>query len=238
MDRVLAILNKEWREALKNGMLLFSGIILALVFTAIPLIFLKIGSSIPIQPGKDWRRVTPPGARDNPALAGLEGRELIQAYLGSQVTVMFLIAPITLPMVIASYSIVGEKRERSLEPLLATPVTVPELLLAKATAAAVPGIVMGWSSFTLYAIGAYFMAVSPVVYDRLLGTPLLLSVAFVEPLLAILSAVAGLMVSSHTNDPRMAQSVGGLIIVPVIALLPVQIMGRFMLSSGTVVVAI
>src|SRR5437588_5477512 len=87
MDRVLAILNKEWREALKNGMLLFSGIILALVFTAIPLIFLKIGSSIPIQPGQDWRRVTPPGARDNPALAGLEGRELIQAYLGSQVTV-------------------------------------------------------------------------------------------------------------------------------------------------------
>src|SRR5438067_8775290 len=151
---------------------------------------------------------------------------------------MFLIAPLTLPMVIASYSIVGEKRERSLEPLLATPITVPELLLAKASAAAVPGIVMGWSSFGLYAAGAHFLAASPVVYERLLGPPLLLSVGLVEPLLAILSAVAGLMVSSHTNDPRMAQSVGSLLILPVIALLPIQIMGRFMLSAGTVVAAI
>jgi ABC-type Na+ efflux pump permease subunit len=45
-----------------------------------------------------------------------------------------------LPTVIASYSFVGEKIEKSLEPLLATPTTDSELLLGKSLAAFLPCI--------------------------------------------------------------------------------------------------
>src|SRR5689334_5696626 len=47
----------------------------------------------------------------------------------------FVIIPGIIPTPIASYSIVGEKVEKSLEPLLATPVTDGEILLGKSIAA-------------------------------------------------------------------------------------------------------
>jgi len=46
----------------------------------------------------------------------------------------FIIASAVLPTAIAAYSIVGEKVEKSLEPLLATPTTDSEILLGKSIA--------------------------------------------------------------------------------------------------------
>jgi ABC-2 type transport system permease protein len=45
------------------------------------------------------------------------------------------------PLGIASYSIVGEKVEKSLEPLLATPLTDGEILLGKAISAVIPTLI-------------------------------------------------------------------------------------------------
>ena len=53
-------------------------------------------------------------------------------------TMYFVLIPAILPSIIASYSIVGEKIEKSLEPLLATPTTDGELLLGKSLASFVP----------------------------------------------------------------------------------------------------
>jgi ABC-2 type transport system permease protein len=50
------------------------------------------------------------------------------ANLGS---VYFVLIPTGLPSIVASYSFVGEKVEKSLDPLLATPTTDGELLLGK-----------------------------------------------------------------------------------------------------------
>ena len=52
----------------------------------------------------------------------------------------FLIGAALLPIVLASYSLVGEKIEKSLEPLLAAPITDSELLLGKSIAAFIPPI--------------------------------------------------------------------------------------------------
>ena len=50
----------------------------------------------------------------------------------------FIILAAVLPTTIATYAIVGEKVEKSLEPLLATPTTDSELLLGKSIAAFFP----------------------------------------------------------------------------------------------------
>ena len=55
-------------------------------------------------------------------------------------TMYFVLIPSILPSIIASYSFVGEKIEKSLEPLLATPTTDGELLLGKSLAAFIPCI--------------------------------------------------------------------------------------------------
>ena len=46
-------------------------------------------------------------------------------------SIWFLIGAAVIPATIASYSLVGEKIQKSLEPLLATPMTDGEILLGK-----------------------------------------------------------------------------------------------------------
>ena len=53
-------------------------------------------------------------------------------------TFFYLILAGLIPTTIASYSIVGEKVEKSLEPLLATPTTDSEILLGKGISAFLP----------------------------------------------------------------------------------------------------
>ena len=73
---------------------------------------------------------------------------------------VFLLMPATVPLAIASYSIVGEKQTRSLEAVLATPIRTTELLAGKAVAALVPGILAAWAAYAVmvalgpHAIGA------------------------------------------------------------------------------------
>lgn len=240
MERVRALLEKEWGEAAKDGMLRFTSILLTVLFTGLPLVFLFIGrmAARGVRPGQDITRGMPPGALALLSHAHLTGPELIQAFLGSQFIPFFLLAPAIIPVYIATHSIIGEKRDRSLEPLLATPISVPELLLGKMAAAALPGILAGWISFALYALGARPLAISDAVYSVLLGPARLLGIGLVGPLLAVLTALSGLMVSSRASDPRSAQAIGGLVVLPVIGLVPGQLAGFVTLNLATVLLTV
>src|ERR1700734_424629 len=61
----------------------------------------------------------------------------------------FMIYTGALPASIASYSMVGEKVERSLEPLLATPATDGEILLGKGIAALIPPLLAIWAGMLI-----------------------------------------------------------------------------------------
>jgi ABC-2 type transport system permease protein len=115
---------------------------------------------------------------------------------------------------IASYSLVGEKVEKSLEPLLATPTTDGEILLGKSIAAFLPPMA------SIYAGAAIFMALmDEVTYSRLgyyffpnweIGLILLL----LAPLAAILSVEVNVIVSARVSDVRAAQQFGILTTLP------------------------
>src|SRR6185369_9700993 len=78
----------------------------------------------------------------NPALAGMNEQEAGQAIMGQAFSSMFLLMPMILPSIIAAYSIVGEKTNHTLEPLLATPVKTWELLAGKMLASLIPSILL------------------------------------------------------------------------------------------------
>jgi len=131
----------------------------------------------------------------------------------------FAVLAAILPTVIASYSFVGEKVEKSLEPLLATPTTDGELLLGKSLAAFLPcitvtyigaasylGVVNTWSSMTL---GVFLL---PNVNWAII-------VCLVAPLACLLSVESNIIISSKVNDVRAAQQLGGLIVLPIILVL-------------------
>jgi len=91
-------------------------------------------------------------------------------------------------------------------------------------AAALPGIVTAWVSYGLFLIGARIFAVSDRVFD-----------IFINPmwLVAMMAVNVGIIVSSRTSDPRAAEQLGSLIIMPLMVLFIGVMAGFIMLSSTT-----
>jgi ABC-2 type transport system permease protein len=137
------------------------------------------------------------------------------------------------PVTIAAYSIVGEKVSRSLEPLLATPITTTQLLLGKGLAAALPGVVMAWLSYGVFLIFARFFSVSGRVFSVFVNPMWLVAMFVLAPLLTVLAVNFGIIVSSRVNDPRAAEQLGALIILPLLVLLIGPLAGFIMLNSTT-----
>jgi len=136
--------------------------------------------------------------------------------VANEATTFLILIAAFLPSIVGSYSFVGEKIEKSLEPLLATPTTDGELLLGKSLASFVPCLA---ATFIGGAISASILDVWS--YTKL-GVLLLpdvywLMVLFVmAPLVCIMSVEANVIVSSRMNDIRAAQQIGSLISLPLI----------------------
>ena len=130
----------------------------------------------------------------------------------------FVLNAVALPTIIASYSFIGEKLEKSLEPLLATPTTDGELLFGKSLGAFIPCIgatyigelifVMVIDGWSLVSLGTLLL---PTVYWALVT-------GLVIPLACVLSVEANIIISSRVNDIRAATQVGGIIILPLLLL--------------------
>jgi ABC-2 type transport system permease protein len=126
----------------------------------------------------------------------------------------FIIGAASLPTAIASYSIVGEKLDQSLEPLLATPTTDGEILLGKSIGALLPPLVAIW-------IGAViFMVLIDAIIFGLLGhlyypnAVIAVIMLLLVPLAAITAVEVSVIVSARVNDVRTAQQLGSLIVIP------------------------
>ena len=135
-------------------------------------------------------------------------------------TMYFVLVPAILPSIIASYSFVGEKIEKSLEPLLATPTTDGELLLGKSLASFIPCMVVTYAGAVISAIIIDFWAITtPQIGTIVIPNPYwLLVIGAIAPLACIMSVEANIIVSSKVNDIRAAQQLGGLIVLPLVFL--------------------
>ena len=87
----------------------------------------------------------------------------VQLFLFQQFLLLFLLTPTTGAMALAAHAVVGEKQARTLEPLLATPITTFELLLAKVLGALVPTLVIAMAGLALYVAGIALLALPGVL---------------------------------------------------------------------------
>jgi ABC-2 type transport system permease protein len=234
MDKIKTIIDKEWAEVFKNKLVLFSVAFLPLLLTALPLITLYATQSLaPEEIGVNTSSV--PDEFFGELCVGLSELDCTQVYMLNLFTLMFMILPVMIPVTIAAYSIVGEKSTRSLEPLLATPITTTELILGKGIAAVLPAVLVTWLSFGIYLFAARLMS-NAAVFARVVDPMWLLAVFLVGPLLAVLSVCAAMMISSRVTDPRTAEQLAGAVVLPIILLIMGQSFGLFLLSSELVLV--
>ena len=227
MNKIKTIVRKEWAEVFKKRMVLFSVIFLPLFLSVLPLIIMSSmgGSSINSASAElpaQFLQICKPN---------MNAGECTQYYLASTFMIMFMMIPLFIPVNIAAYSIVGEKTTRSLEPLLATPISTGELLAGKNLASVIPAIIATWAGFAVFAVGALIITGRGVVAQALLDPMWLIAIIITGPLLSILSVNFSIMVSSRVNDPRVAEQLSAVVILPLLAVFFGQIAGLFILNS-------
>ncbi len=228
LKNVWTIIRKEWAEIFKNRMVLFTVSFLPLVLTALPLgIIYSMRGEIAMQESMGDM----PDQFNAFCPADLSSADCFQVFLVSQFMIMFMMIPLAIPSSIASYSIVGEKTTRSLEPLLATPITTIELLLGKSLAAIIPAVVVTDIAFGLFALGAYILIPSRSVFMAMLDARWLLAIFVVGPLMAIMAVNFSIMVSSRVNDPRVAEQLSMIVIIPLLGFFFGQIAGLFVINK-------
>ncbi|MEP6916539.1 MAG: ABC transporter permease subunit [Acidobacteriota bacterium] len=232
-NRVLTLIGKELREFRSNPSAILPMVILVIVCVALPFVVLVLvphvtGESLAADRG--LRQIVVIASVTSPGLTALTPEAAVQAFLFQQFLLLFLLAPIVGAVSLAAYSVVGEKQGRTLEPLLTTPVTTAELLLAKVLASLVPSIGIEAAGAAGYmALVAIFGL--PGVAGALVTTRSAVLVGIVGPLAALAALQMTIAVSSRANDPRSAQQIAVLVVLPLVMLLVGQIAGAFIITT-------
>jgi ABC-2 type transport system permease protein len=145
--------------------------------------------------------------------------------IANLVSTLLVFIPAVLPSIIASYSFVGEKIERSLEPLLATPTTDSELLLGKSLAAFIPCIGVTYLAAAISLVILDVWSFTTLGFLMLPNAYWAVIMGLLAPLACVMSVEANVIVSSRVNDIRAAQQIGGLVVLPLIFLVVFAISG-------------
>jgi ABC-2 type transport system permease protein len=227
--RLRALLTKELLDVARNRAVLLPVAIAALVFLVLPVIVAVVlptlnGHAI----GDDAELARLSLLMGPQEQLSTNGR--VQLFIFQQFLIVFLLMPVTGAMALAAHAIVGEKQARTLEPLLATPLTTLELLMAKVMGALIPTLAISTAGVLAY--GLIVAAFSePGVLFAMLSPRTLILVLAVGPLCALVSLQMAIVISSRVNDPRTAQQFGVLIVIPVTALVIGQVSGSLWLPA-------
>jgi ABC-type transport system involved in multi-copper enzyme maturation permease subunit len=190
--RVWAILEKELRDYRRNRVVVYTMSLLPLIFVAAPVIQLfTIDTSI--------------------SSAKLDTRiGLSLLYL--------LIVPAIIPSVLSAYSVVGEREQGTLEPILTTPILREEFLIGKALAALLPALAVAYLIFGIF-LGAAVLFAHPGVTSAIFERDHLLVQLLFTPLVAGWAIWVGIAVSTRVRDVRAAQQLSVLASLPPVAIL-------------------
>ena len=190
VKRVRAVVRKEMREYRRNPFVIGTMAISPLVFVSISIVIILI---------------TPASATSAQAKAAV-----------GVVSLVLLMVPVVLPPIVSSYSVVGEREQGTLEPVLAEPLRASEFLVGKAAAAFIPTVGLTYALYLIVAISIRAFA-APVVRNAAFHLPELLAQLLFAPLLALWAIWVGIAFSTRSSDVRVAQQLATLAALPPLA---------------------
>jgi len=209
------------------GMSVFLGIVLPAV---IVLVFLNVPTSSSTT--FPWPIPTfIPGQNILPA-----DWQVFLMFLYGYLSSMHLMIPAALPLYIAADSFAGERERKTIEPLIAAPLTESELLMGKILTSFIPTVICAYGSYVLTVIvvnALLFPQFGMIVFPNLYY--LILEVAAV-PLIIFTSVLTMVLVSSKVQRVREATQLGGFVVLPIVVLLFGQLFGLIVLNIFTLII--
>ncbi len=189
--RVGAILQKELRDYRRNRFIIYTMSFMPLLFVVLPVIqLLTIKASI--------------------------SSSKLDTRIGLSMLYMLLI-PAMIPSALSAYSVVGEREQGTLEPILGTPIRREEFLIGKALATFIPTLVIAFAIFGIF-LAATALFANPVVVSAIFERSHVLVQLLFTPLLAGWSIWVGIAISSRSSDVRVAQQFSSFASLPPLAI--------------------
>lgn len=192
MSRVGAVVRKELSEFRRNRLIVYTAAIVPIVFLVSPTVQIL-------------------------AIKATASSEVLTRRVETSLFFPLLI-PVVVPPILAAFSVVGEREQGTLEPVLTTPVSTVELLLGKAAAILLPAVGVAYVIFGVFVAIVRFGATA-AVSAAAWNAPQLPAVVIFIPLLAGWSIWVGLAISARASDTRVAQQLSLLGSLPPLALI-------------------
>ncbi|HEX4035782.1 MAG TPA: ABC transporter permease subunit [Solirubrobacteraceae bacterium] len=208
LGRVRAVFRKELRQFRRNRTIVITMGILPLLFLTGPMINIF-------------------------SLSASSSASTVRSVTGS-VLLLMLIVPVILPAAVSAYSVVGERDQGTLEPLLTTPVRRGELMLGKGLAAVLPATAVTYVLYVAFIVAVRLWA-AHAVFSEIWQVPPILAEVLFAPLLATWSVCVGMAVSVRSTDVRVAQQLSTLASLPPLGL---AILITFRVIAPTVLSAV
>jgi len=133
---------------------------------------------------------------------------------------LFLLMSVIIPITVASDSFAGEKERKTIEALLAAPISDSELFLGKVLVSFVPAVLITYLSAILYCI-----LVNLILQIFLLPDLTFLFIMILVPFFALLSIELIVFVSVRVKGFKEAQQLAVLCIIPVLAIIMMNFIG-------------
>ncbi len=231
IHRAMLVFRKDWREIRRNWQVLLPIVVIPLMFSILLPILIILIPSMTTTPGSSMSGLEtmmknlPLDVRQE--LAGMTSRQ-IQVYIMSLyfLAPFFLIIPLMASSVIASDSFAGEKERKTIEALLAMPMTDSDLLLGKVLVSFIPSMAITFISFVGYSI--LVDAFSFTIFNGRLLLPNVIWILLIlglAPTLALAGIGLTVMISARVRGFREAQQISAVLLVPILGLVFAQVAG-------------
>jgi ABC-2 type transport system permease protein len=229
--RVKAVVWKDLLDLRKNRGMVYSMLALPTVIVLVPMFIVMAYTHDPSDPSL---RVV--AQFYDSSVKGQGAAMFLVEKVLSDWFVLYLVMPVFVPMLVSSHAVAGEKEKRTLEPLLASPITSLELVIGKSLASLIPAVAICLLAFVFLCIGIDWVA-WPVAKTYVLPNQMwVFGVLVVAPLFAFFGNGVAVLISARVGDSRLAQQFAGLFVLPLVGLAAGQFGG--FLKSGPAYYAI
>lgn len=241
---VMLVFRKDWCEIKRNWQILFPIVVVPFLISVLLPTLIIVTPSLssisgpPMENSTAMMRNLPSQVRDE--LAGMNAWQALVYVMSLYFFApFFLIIPLMASSVIASDSFAGEKERKTIEAILATPISDSELLLGKMLVSFIPSMIVTAASFAIYT--TVIDAFSFTIFDGrlLLPNPVWLMLIFgVAPTIALAGIGLTVMISARVKGVREAQQISSILLLPILMLVLGQISGAIFLGPTVVAILI
>ncbi|WP_405155683.1 ABC transporter permease [Paenibacillus sp. FSL K6-0108] len=143
---------------------------------------------------------------------------------------LFLIIPVMASSILTANSFAGEKERKTLEGLLFTPMSMDTLFKGKVLAALIPSLLLSWITFIIYGIIANILMYPMFGAWMFPNLNWIILVLWVVPACSLVVILLNVLISAKVRGFQEAYQLGGLVVVPLLALIAGQASGMLLIS--------